>query len=72
MCCRKEDRDEKTKSCYGAFFDNTTGLIKEKGYIGSILIKVISRNEDESDQDNEEDEDTSNYTGQQLTVSASS
>jgi hypothetical protein len=59
-----------TKSPHDAFFDKKRAFMTEKGYIGSILVKGIPRDEDEEEEEEEEEEekeeDCDKYTEEQM------
>jgi hypothetical protein len=65
----KKTETDKTKSPHDVFFDKERAFMEEKGYIGSLLVKGIPRDEDNEHQDEEEEEeeeDTSKYTQEQM------
>jgi hypothetical protein len=65
---------EKTVSPHDAYYDKQIDFMNEKGYIGSILVNVIPRDEgdedeeedDDEEEEEEEEEDTSKYTEAQM------
>ena len=55
-----------TKSPHDSFFDKKKAFMKEKGYIGSILVKGIEQDGDEEEEEEEKEEDCDKYTEEQM------
>jgi hypothetical protein len=62
----------KPKSPHDVYMENMSAFMKEKGYMGSLLVKGIGRNpqadsdDDEDDEDEEDQQDSDNITQEQM------